>query len=40
MKHKKKNLRRQHIWFSVWNTQIQSSPKCDAVYKPTRISGK
>ena len=41
MKNKKKSFRQQHIWFSVWNAKTaQPSPKCDAVYQPTRISNK
>jgi len=41
MKNKKKSLRQQHIWFSVWNAKTTGpSPKCDAVYQPTRISNK
>ena len=41
MKNKKKSLRQQHIWFSIWNAKTnQLSPKCDAVYQPTRISNR
>ncbi len=41
MKNRKKSLRQQHIWFSLWNAKTpQPAPKCDALYQPTRISNK
>jgi len=41
MKNKRKALRNKHIWFSVWNTKsLNATPKCDAAYRPTRVSNK
>ena len=41
MKQKKRNVRQQHIWFSIWNAKSPGlSPKCDSTYQPTRISNK
>jgi hypothetical protein len=41
MKNKKKNLRQQHIWFSLWNAKPHTQrTKEDEIYYPTRISDK
>lgn len=41
MRNKRKTLRNNHIWFSLWNTKnLQEAPKCDATYRPTRVSSK
>jgi len=39
MKSKKKTLRNNHIWFSIWNAKsLGVSPKCNAQYRPTKTS--
>ncbi|WP_281167239.1 hypothetical protein [Psychromonas ossibalaenae] len=41
MKNKKRTLRNKHIWYSVWNAKTDApSPKCDALYRPIRVSSK
>ncbi|WP_281166522.1 hypothetical protein [Psychromonas hadalis] len=41
MRNKKKTHRSKHIWYSVWNSKnTNQSPKCDAIYQPTRHSTK
>jgi len=41
MRNKKKSLRQQHIWFSIWNAKTpRFTAKYDAPYRPERISHK
>jgi len=41
MKNKKRNLRQQHIWFSLWNAKTKTQrTKEDEIDYPTRISNK
>lgn len=41
MKNKKRTLRYQHIWFSIWNAKkTASSQKAETIPHPLRISNK